>query len=178
MQTIEAEAFRWFAVQTRHRHEKRVAERLRLGEVETFLPLHRSLHRWKNGVQAQVDLPLFPSYLFARIRLSQRLVLLKEPGVLSLAASNVAPTPLPDDEISYLRIVAQSFQTQPHPYLVVGERVKIVAGPFAGIDGILQRRKQELRVVISIDVILRSVAVEVSEFEIEPLQERHRRTVA
>ena len=101
-----------------------------------------------------------------------------EPGVLSLAASNVAPTPLPDDEISYLRILAQSFKTQPHPYLGVGQRVKIVAGPFAGIDGIVQRRKQELRVVISIEVILRSVAVEVSEFEIEPLQDRQSRAVA
>lgn len=175
---IESESLYWFAVQTRHRHEKRVAERLRLGEVEAFLPLYRSIHQWKNGVRAEVDLPLFPSYLFARIRIGQRLQVLKEPGVLSLAASNAAPTPLADDEISHLRTVAQSFKTQPHPYLVVGQRVKIVAGPFAGIKGILQRKKHELRVVVSIEVILRSVAVEVSEFEIEPLQERQNRAVA
>ena len=159
----------WFAIQTRHRHEKRVAARLREANIETFLPLHRSAHRWKNGVTAHVDLPLFPSYLFAKVPRHERLRVLREPGVLSIAASNASPTPIPDTDMVQLRIAAESFQAQPHPYLCIGERVRVVAGPFAGLEGLLLRRKQELRVVISIEVIMRSITVEVSELEIEPV---------
>jgi transcription antitermination factor NusG len=161
---------KWFAIQTRHRHEKRVADRLQNAHMETFLPLHRAMHRWKNGVRACVELPLFPSYLFTRIRKEDRLRVLREPGVISMAASNVAPTPIPDDEMSRLRLAAAHLDAQPHPYLVVGERVKVVAGPLAGLEGVLVRMKQELRVVVSVEIILRSITVEVSESEIEPIR--------
>lgn len=163
-------ALSWFAIQTRHRHEKRIAARLQSAELETFLPVHRAVHRWKNGVNAQVDLPLFPSYLFVRIPVSERLRVLREPGVISIAASSLAPTPIPDDEISQLRVAAASVKAQPHPYLAVGERVRVIAGPVAGLEGILVRKKHELRVVVSIEIILRSITVEVSEFEIEPVR--------
>lgn len=160
----------WFAIQTRHRHEKRIAARLREADIETFLPLHRSSHRWKNGVTARVDLPLFPSYLFTRVKRSDRLRLLREPGVLSIAASNASPTPIADADMLQLRLAAAGLQAEPHPYLAVGERVRVVAGVVAGLEGILVRRKNELRVVVSIEAIMRSVTVEVSEFEIEPLR--------
>lgn len=168
----EQHGLHWFAVQTRHHHEKRIAARLQLAEMETFLPVHRAVHRWNNGVLAHVELPLFPCYLFARISFAQRVRLLKEPGIISLAASNLTPTPLPDEEISHLRLVAESVKAQPHPYLAVGQRVKIVAGPLTGVEGILLRKKHELRVVVSIEVIMRSITVEVSEFEIEPILAR------
>jgi transcription antitermination factor NusG len=168
----EDDAFRWFAVQTRHQHEKRIAERLQLGAIETFLPVHRSVHRWKNGVNANIEQPLFPCYLFTRIKDAQRLSLIRQPGVIGIAASNSSPTPIGDDEISMLRLIADQVKAQPHPYLSVGERVRIIAGPLAGMEGILTRKKHELRVVISIEIIMRSVTVEISEFEIEPVGSR------
>jgi transcription antitermination factor NusG len=168
----EDDGLRWFAVQTRHHHEKRIAERLQQVEIETFLPVHRSVHRWKNGVNAELELPLFPCYLFTRIKDAQRLSLVRQPGVIGIAASNSSPTPIGDDEISRLRLVAEQVKAQPHPYLSVGERVRIIAGPLAGMEGILTRKKHELRVVISIEIIMRSVTVEISEFEIEPMRSR------
>jgi transcription antitermination factor NusG len=164
------DAKQWFAVQTRHRHEKRVAERLQQSQMETFLPTHCAVHRWNNGVRATVNLPLFPCYLFARIKSSQRVRLLQDAGVIGLAASNSSPTPIADDEISRLRIVAESVKAEPHPYLAIGERVRIVTGPLSGIEGILLRQKHGFRVVVSIEIIMRSLTVEVSEFEIEPIR--------
>lgn len=162
----------WFAVQTRHHHEKRVAARLQAGETETFLPVHCAVHRWRNGVQAQVETPLFPSYLFARFRSAERMQVLRDPGVLSLAASSASPTPIRDEEILLLRQVAETVKVEPHPYMAIGERVRITAGPLTGLEGFLARKKQDLRVVVSVEAIMRSVAIEISEFDIEPVQSR------
>src|ERR1700750_2367160 len=92
----------WYALHIRSRHEKRVAERLGSQSLETFLPLHRSRHRWKNSVHVDVDLPLFPCYLFARVTTYDRIRLLQHPGVLGFAASSSRPTVIPDEEISVL----------------------------------------------------------------------------
>lgn len=158
----------WYALHTRSRHEKRVAERLLSRSLETFLPLHRSRHTWKNGVHVDVDLPLFPGYLFARATVHDRIYLLQHPGVLGFAASSARPTVIPDREISALRTATESLKAEPHPYLNNGDAVRIVAGPLVGMRGILMRRKQEYRVVLSIEAIMRSIVVEVSEFDIEP----------
>jgi transcription antitermination factor NusG len=158
----------WYALHIRSRHEKRVAEHLISQSMETFLPLHRSRNTWKNGVHADVDLPLFPCYLFARASLHDRIRLLKHPGVLGLAASSARPTVIPDEEISILRAATKNLKAEPHPYLNSGDVVRIVSGPFVGMTGILTRRKQEYRVVLSIETIMRSIVVEVSEFDIEP----------
>jgi transcription antitermination factor NusG len=158
----------WYALHTRSRHEKRVAERLSSQELETFLPVHRSRHTWKNGVHAMVDTPLFPCYLFARTSIHERARLLQHPGVLGFASSSSRPTVIPDEEISVLRMATESLRAEPHPYLNSGDGVRIVAGPLAGMEGILTRRKHEYRVVLSIEAIMRSIVVEVSEFDIEP----------
>jgi transcription antitermination factor NusG len=163
-------AIEWYALHTRSRHEKSIAARLNAENMETFLPLHRSRHQWKNGVHADVDLPLFPCYLFARVRAHDRLRLLQTPGVLGFAATCTRPTAIPDNEIELLRSATAKFLAEPHPYLNCGDRVRIVSGPMAGLDGILTRRKQKYRVVVSIEAIMRSVAVEVSEFDIEPIE--------
>jgi transcription antitermination factor NusG len=162
----------WYALHIRSRHEKKVAERLVSQSTETFLPLHRSRNTWKNGVHAEVDLPLFPCYLFARASLSDRVRLLQLPGVLGFAASSARPTVIPDEDISVLRTATESLKAEPHPYLNNGDAVRIVAGPLAGMAGILTRRKQEYRVVLSIEAIMRSIAVEVSEFDIEPVESK------
>jgi transcription antitermination factor NusG len=163
-------AVEWYALHTRSRHEKSIAARLNAEDTETFLPLHRSRHLWKNGVHAEVDLPLFPCYLFARVRAHDRVRVLQTPGVLGFAATSAQPTAIPDDEIALLRNATAKFIAEPHPYLNCGDRVRIVSGAMAGLDGILIRRKHEYRVVLSIEAIMRSVAVEVSEFDIEPIE--------
>jgi transcription antitermination factor NusG len=162
----------WYALHIRSRHEKRVAERLVSQSLETFLPLHRSRHTWKNGVHANVDLPLFPCYLFARATIYDRIRLLQHPGVLGFAVSSARPTVIPDEEISVLRTATESLKAEPHPYLNNGDAVRIVAGPLVGMTGILTRRKQEYRVVLSIEAIMRSIVVEVSEFDIEPQEKK------
>ena len=169
----------WYAVQTRPRHEKRVAEELRARAMEEFLPLHRCRNRWRNGVVADVELPLFPCYLFVRVPLREKLRLLQLPGVIGFAVNSAHPTALAQEDIEALRILSVICRAEPHPFLKVGDRVRIVGGPLTDMEGILLRRKQELRVVLSLDFILRSVAVEVSELDIEPISERHspRRTL-
>jgi transcription antitermination factor NusG len=162
----------WYAVQTRPRHEKWVAMELRLRAFEEFLPLHRCRNRWRNGVTASVELPLFPCYLFVRVLQCERLRLLQLPGVIGFAVNSAHPTALAEDEIEALRTLSTICRAEPHPFLKVGDRVRIVAGPLNGMEGILVRRKHELRVVLSLDSILRSVAVEVSELDIESLPRR------
>lgn len=160
----------WYAVQTRPRHEKRVAYELRARSIEEFLPVHKSRNRWKNGVTAEVELPLFPCYLFARISLRDKVRLLQLPGVIGFAVNSEHPTALAQEDIEALRTLSLLCRVEPHPFLKAGDRVRIVAGPLAGMQGILLRRKRDLRVVLSLDFILRSVAVEVSELDIEPVR--------
>lgn len=159
----------WYAVQTRPHHEKRVEERLKLKSLPTFLPVHRCRHRWRNGVNADLELPLFPGYLFARVSDYDRLAVMQLPGVLGLAVSSAHPTSIPDQDIEVLRNAVDNMGAIPHPYLQAGEKVHIIAGPLAGMDGILTRRKQELRVVITIELIMRSLVVEVSEADLQPI---------
>ena len=159
----------WYAIHTRPRHEKRVAEELRLRAVEEFLPVHRCRHKWNNGVVADLQLPLFPGYLFARFSDYERLRLLQVPGVLGFAVTTSRPTAIPEEAIHTLRTLTDTLRVEPHPFLNEGDRVRIIAGPLAGMEGILARRKQELRVVLSLEIIMRSIAVEVSEFDIEPV---------
>jgi transcription antitermination factor NusG len=158
---------RWYAIQTRPRHEKRVADRLSSKPWETFLPVHHCKHRWKNGVLAELELPLFPCYLFTRIPIHERLGLLQLPGIVGIAASTTHPTAIPDQDIEALRIVTSTTIAKPHPFLAVGDRVRIVAGPLIGMEGILTRHKQLCRLVLTIETIMRSVAVEVSEIDVE-----------
>ncbi len=160
---------RWYAAYTCARHEKRVAQQLERRSVELFLPLYEAVHRWKNG-RAQVQLPLFPSYLFVRIALKDRLRVLEIPSVVRLVGFNGLPTALPDDEMAALRTgLARRLRAEPHPYLNVGRRVRITSGPLVGLEGILLRRKSSLRVVLSIELIRHSIAVDVDAADVAPL---------
>ena len=158
----------WYALQTRSRHEKQVALRIAAQSVETFLPVHCSRHTWKNGVHANVELPLFPGYLFARANKYDRFTISRLPGVVGFAASSAHPTAIAATDMEILRKAAAQLRAEPHPYLAVGDWVRIVTGPLEGMEGVLTRRKQEYRVVLSIEAIMRSIAVEVSEFDIQP----------
>ena len=159
---------RWYAACTRSRHEKVVAEHLQGKGIETFLPLYTTVRRWKNG-DHRVRLPLFPGYAFARFALGNRLPVLKVPGVVRLVGFNGVPAALDDEELESLRrALAAGVSAEPHPYLNEGQRVRITAGPLAGREGTLVRRKGTVRVVLSIDLIQRSVLVDVNSEALEP----------
>ena len=158
----------WFAVYTTPRHEKHVSEILAERQIEAFLPLYRTNRQWKKSRPVVLELPLFPTYVFVRIARQARGAVLGTPGVLSIVGSSREAWPLPDLEINALRSGLRERKIEPHPYLVVGERVRIMAGVMAGVEGVLVRKKNDLRVVLSLDTIMRSVAVEVNADDIEP----------
>jgi transcription antitermination factor NusG len=158
----------WYAAHVCANHEKRVATELGIRKVQHFLPLCRSTRQWSDR-RVQVELPLFPGYLFVRMALQDRLCVLQISSVVRLVGFNYLPTALPDEEIDILRSgLSKGLCVEPHPFLTVGRRVRIAHGPFAGFEGVLSRRRKNLRVVISIELIQRSIAVEVDASEITP----------
>jgi transcription antitermination factor NusG len=159
----------WFAIYTTPRHEKSVAEHFRQRHIESFLPLYCIRRRWKDGSRVTLQLPLFPNYIFAQIRREQRVRVLAVPGVLSIVGSGREPLPLPDVEIESLRSGLHLRNVEPHPLLVVGEKARIRSGALAGMQGIVLRRKNDFRVVLTLDLIMRSIAVEVDAEDLEPL---------
>jgi transcription antitermination factor NusG len=159
----------WLAIYTSSRHEKHVSEQLNDRQFETFLPLYRAVHVWKNRSKVTLDLPLFPCYLFVRSRPEQRGKLLSVPGVLSIVGSKQEPWPLPDTEIQALRLGLQQRNAEPHSYLAVGDRARIKSGPFAGMEGVLLRQNNGCRMVLSLNHIMRSFSVEVNAYDLEPL---------
>lgn len=162
---------RWYAAYTWSRHEKNVAHHFGERSIRHYLPTYKTVHRWKNG-RAQLELPLFPGYVFVRIPLKERLQPLQVPGVVRLVGFNGHPTPLPDAEIQALiDLSAQGLTAEPYEYLTVGKRVRIRTGPLQGLEGILVRKKNSFRVVISVDLIMRSVVVDVDAFDLEPVPE-------
>lgn len=159
---------KWYAVYTCANHEKRVREQLELRCVDSFLPLYETVRRWKDR-RMRLQLPLFPGYVFARMALQNRLQVLQVPGIVRLVGFGGHPIALPDEEIEGLRKgLTSGILAEPHPFLTVGRRVRIMSGPLAGREGVLLRKKGSLRVVLSIELILRSVVVDVAEENIEP----------
>lgn len=160
---------RWYVAQTRSRHEKSVAEQLEGKGIEHFLPLYETVSRWKDR-RMRLQMPLFAGYIFVRFPLSERLRALEIPGLARLVSFGGLAVALPDDEMEAMRNgLMSSLRAEPHPYLIVGRRVRIMGGPFAGIEGVLKRKKSNLRVVVSLDLIQRAIAVDVAATDIEPL---------
>jgi len=162
----------WFAAYTSSHHEKRVALHFAQRQIESFLPLFATPRRWRNRCEMIVELPLFPNYLFVRIDPRQHARVLEVPGVLSMVGFGQILAPLPDFEIEVLRSALGQRRIEPHPYLVIGERVRIKAGPMTGVEGVLVRKKTNLRVVLTLDAIMKSVAVEVDADDLEPAANR------
>jgi transcription antitermination factor NusG len=163
---------RWYAAYTRSRHEKSVADMLQRKQINTFLPIYETMRRWRNG-DHRVQLPLFPGYAFVHIALRDRLDVLKVPGVVRLVGFDGMPTALEDEEVESLRqALSAGVKAAPHPYLTVGRRVRITSGPLASQEGILVRRKGSLRVVLSVDLIQRSILVDVDASSLEAVCQR------
>ena len=159
----------WYALQTLARHEKMVAMRLQERRVATFLPLMNEVHRWSDRKKI-VQIPLFGCYVFAKIAASiaERLRVLRVDGVLSLVGSLGEGTPIPDEQIESIRVLLEGhLPWRSHPFLKVGQRVRIKSGALDGTEGILLSRNGDRTLVISIDAIQRSLAVRVEGYEVE-----------
>jgi transcription antitermination factor NusG len=159
----------WYAIYTRARHEIRVAEELDARSVEHFLPFYSSVRRWKDR-RVRLTMPLFPGYLFVRLALQDRLSVLQIPSVVRLIGFGGLPTALSDEEVEILRSsLAEHWHAEPHPFLTVGRRVRIVSGSLAGLEGILRRKKNNLRFVVSLELIRSAFAVDVDAADVRPL---------
>jgi transcription antitermination factor NusG len=162
---------RWYAAYTAPCREKRVLDHLAVREIESFLPLYLSSRKWKNGCRVELERPLFPGYVFVRVARMDRVRVLEVPSVLSIVSRGCVPEPVDDDAIAALRDSFHLKGLEPHPYLIVGERVSIFDGPFAGLSGIILRKTSGLRVVITLDLIMQSIAIDVNIDDVEPFQE-------
>ena len=162
----------WFALQVRTRHEALVAAHLSARGFELFLPLYKTQRKWSDRMK-EVSLPLFPGYVFCRLDVSNRLPVLSAPGVNSIVGIGKTPIALDESEIAAVHAIVKSgLPTEPWPFLKVGQAVRIEQGPLSGVEGILTDFKGHHRLVLSVTLLQRSVAVEVENGWVEPLTEK------
>lgn len=162
----------WWALYTRHQHEKTVADMLSAKGFEVFLPLYESVRRWKDR-RKLLSLPLFPGYVFVRGGLERRLQIVSTPGIHMILTRGERFATIPDDEIDAVRrTINAKLHVEPHPFLRCGERVRVKRGALEGIEGILVRFKGCARLVLSVDMLAKSVGVEMDATDVEPLTNR------
>jgi len=164
---MSASELNWYAVTTRSRHEKVVAEQLWQKEIECFLPLHEVISKWKDRLK-KVQFPLFPGYLFVHVPIQERrLDILKVPSVVRIIGFNGEPVSIPGPEVQAVKqLVFSTLPYDPYPYIVKGNRVEIVRGPLRGLQGNLVEKKGALRFILSIDLIQQAVACEVDACDV------------
>jgi transcription antitermination factor NusG len=168
----------WHALYTRHQHEKPVARMLSSKGHEVFLPLYVEARRWQDRTK-QVCLPLFPSYVFIRGGLDRQRQILSTPGVFTVVGWAGHPATIPESQIEGVRQMTESsVRVEPHPYLVCGDRVRIKSGSFQGLEGILVRKRNISRFVISLDMLGRSASVEIDTSCLEAVDCRIRHPVS
>jgi transcription antitermination factor NusG len=159
----------WWALYTRHQHEKTVADMLTAKGFEVFLPLYESMRRWKDR-KKMLSLPLFPCYVFVRGGLNRRLQVVTTPGVHMILSHGESFAVIPEAEIEVIRrTIEGSYRVEPHPYLRVGERVRVIRGTLEGVEGVLLRKKNMCRLVLSVAMVAQSVAVEIDAADVEPV---------
>jgi len=159
----------WFALQTWPRYEKKVEAELQRKQIECFLPLTASEHQWSDRRQI-VQLPLFPTYLFVRApeTFDSRISVLRTNGVINFVGARNAGTPIPESEIESVRLLlARGIPFQDHSFLTIGQRVRIREGSLDGVQGILTAKNNDLSLIVSINIIQRSLAVRVEGYRIE-----------
>jgi len=163
----EQEQSFWYAAYTKGRHEKHVRRQLEERRISNFLPIYNSVRRWKDR-RKELSLPLFPGYVFVHVSDQDRLRVLQVPGVVRFVSFNGRPAVLENAEIDSLKnAVAAGVKAEPHPYLKVGQKIRMKHGPLAGASGVLDRKKDKFRLVISLDLIMRSIVAEVQAADID-----------
>ena len=160
----------WFAVRVRSRYETRVATDFKHKGYDEFLPMYDSVRRWSDREKA-LEQPLFPGYLFCRFCVRERLPILKTPNVITIAGSGKTPIAVGDDEIDALKAVIRSgLPAMPWGHVTVGSKVSIVHGPLAGLDGIALKVKNKFRLIVSVSLLQRAVAVEIEHSWAQPIK--------
>ena len=160
---------RWFALQVRTRWENSTSVLLEGKGYETFLPSYRTTKRW-SGRAKEVTVPLFPGYVFCRFEAQKRLPILVTPGVIAVVGSGKSPIPVADTEIAAIQtVVASGFRAEPWPFLEVGQRVRVETDVLQGLEGILVSLKGHQRIVVSVSLLRRSVALEIDRSAVRPI---------
>jgi transcription antitermination factor NusG len=169
MRTLQHEAS-WYAVLTRSRQEKTAASMLQSQSIDIFLPLYQDERRWSDR-KKRISVPLFPGYLFVQIVASStaRFRVLKVPGIVEFVGNREGPLPIPQTDIEAVRaVISRGVECALHPFLKAGDRVRVVRGALAGVEGNLSRRGVQSRLVVSVEMLQRSVSVIVDEADVEP----------
>jgi len=159
----------WYAVHTMARHEKRVTARFEDKRVCTFLPLLHQIHRWSDR-RSVVEIPMFSCYAFVRIgrTVDERVKVLRTPSVLGFVGSERQGTPIPDEQIESIRkAISEKIPCFPYPFISAGKRVRIRGGSLDGIEGILVRQGGDQSLVVSVELLRRSVSIRLEGFDIE-----------
>jgi transcription termination/antitermination protein NusG len=167
--SLAPENSEWFAIHTKPRHEKWIAGQLIEKKVFTFLPLLQQIHQWSDR-RSKVEVPMFSCYAFVRIVQSaeQRLKVLRTPGVLGFVGSEREGTPIPSEQIENLRIaLREKIPCAVHPFIRIGQRVRVRGGSLNGIEGILLRQGKDQSLIVSVELLQRSVAIRVEGYEVE-----------
>jgi transcription antitermination factor NusG len=168
---VEPAGPNWFAVHTRARHEKVVAQRLQESGVTTFLPLVTEVRRWSDRKKS-VEFPLFGCYVFVRLvpTSQERLRVLQIDSVLNFVGIRGQGIPIPDPQIDAVRLlIEEKLPWTNHPFLKIGQRVRIRSGALNGLEGVLVSRNGDRTLVLSVDAIQRSLAVRIEGYDVEPL---------
>jgi transcription antitermination factor NusG len=157
----------WLAAYTMPRREKRIAERcLRLG-IDHFLPLYSLQRTWRNRVTVDIQLPLFPNYIFVRLLPGEYATVFKLPGVLSLVGNAAGPLPIPARDMDALRQLVRCQAFQPHAHIESGDMVRIQRGPLKGLSGVVMRSNNGVRFIVTLDLIGKSVVVDLNRADFE-----------
>lgn len=160
----------WFAAYTQPNHEKAVARQLTERAIPHYLPLYESVRQWKDR-KTRLEMPLFPGYVFVQMHIQNRLKVIQVSSVIRLVGFGAEPAAIPEAELAAIRTcLDHNSRIEPHPVLQVGQRARITRGALAGIEGILQRRKGIARLVLSVGLIMRAVAVEVEIGDVETVR--------
>jgi transcription termination/antitermination protein NusG len=162
----------WYAIKTLSRQEKAAASRLTSIGVSLYLPLSSQLRQWSDRKKL-VELPLFPGYVFVRMDLSQgtKLDVLKTPGVVGFVGNASGPLPIPETQIESVRtVIERGAECSPLPLRRAGDKVRVIRGPLAGIEGTLLKIGSDSQLVITIEMIQQSVAITISEQDLEPIE--------
>lgn len=171
LDTIEPKTNRrcWLAAYTRARHEQQVARQLGQKNLEHLLPTYERLTRWSDRIR-RATAPLFPSYIFVHICEAERRALLETMGIVQIVSVAGQPAQLSDEEIERLRsCISGGAEIEPHPYLKIGRRVRVKHGPFAGWEGTLLEKQNSRRLVVNIEQIMKSIAVNIHSADVEAM---------
>ncbi len=159
----------WFAIHTMTRHEKRVDAQLKEKQVTTFLPLLHQVHRWSDR-RCKVEVPMFSCYVFVHLAptTDDRTKILRTPGVLGFVGSERQGTPILAEQIESLRTtIERGIPCVPHPFVSVGKRVRICGGALNGVEGILVQQRDDRSLIVSVELLQRSVAIRVEGYDVE-----------